>query len=625
MRNIRLAPVALALLPILSACGGSGGGSGSGAQDAGVQTGYLVDSPIQGVGYATATRSGTTGADGSFTYLPGERVTFSIGTLVLGEGAAQALMTPFDLFPDAEAPENQQALVRLLREMPDASQIRIEDVTPAASIPGGIQAINQLILLQALDSDSNPDNGITIAEGMAALLEGADIDFARAIGDFLDQDDLERVLQLAAGAGLLASPRVPSAGEALAHFYAAQGIDFADSRLVAETVDWDPGAAGYNSRREYTYDANGRIVRDRRDENGDGLFDSTTEFDYREDGQVQEQRVSSAMGDSRYTTVYDGQGRRIRFEQEYTGDGVVDECQRYTWGDHGRLVNEAQDDGCDGTLEAQTQFDYDALGNLIRKSSDNFGGDGVIDRIEAFEYTDSRHPHRLTRELKDPDGDGTWEFVYRTTYSPEGDVLMYEADEDDGRSRTVSVRDENGRLVRQAYDAGADGTEDSVLEYTYDALGNLVLYEHDRDGDGAIDRREQYAYADTAHPYKITTAVVDPDGDGPDQAGVTTYTYHALGLVVRKENDANGDGTPETIYGFAYDADGNRLEEWEDWDADGTPNQFAHYTYDANGRVLTETYDNNGDGTPDRRTTREYEPGTAVDLPLDEQGGAGPR
>lgn len=76
----------------LVACGGGGDASSAAATPtaapAAVQTGQLVDAPVYGVNYHTATQSGTTDRDGRFRYLAGEKVTFSLGNLELGQATA---------------------------------------------------------------------------------------------------------------------------------------------------------------------------------------------------------------------------------------------------------------------------------------------------------------------------------------------------------------------------------------------------------------------------------------------------------------------------------------------------------------------------------------------------------
>jgi hypothetical protein len=113
----------------LVACGGGGSGSDIAATSTPL-TGVLVDSPVGGLDYATATRKGKTNTKGEFQYLQGETVTFSIGNIQLPSVLANSTITPLN--------------------MANTSDINHQIVS------------NILVLLQSLDEDGDPSNGITI-------------------------------------------------------------------------------------------------------------------------------------------------------------------------------------------------------------------------------------------------------------------------------------------------------------------------------------------------------------------------------------------------------------------------------------------------------------------------------
>lgn len=94
------------------------------------QTGYLLDSALINVNYQTTSHTGVTGADGDFYYELGETVTFNIGDLHLGTVAGQPIVTPLTLTNSATS--TTQAVRNMAR------------------------------LLQTLDKDANPSNGINI-------------------------------------------------------------------------------------------------------------------------------------------------------------------------------------------------------------------------------------------------------------------------------------------------------------------------------------------------------------------------------------------------------------------------------------------------------------------------------
>ena len=119
-------------------------GSCGGTDAAGpVLTGNFVDSPVAGVSYITPTESGVTNLDGEFSYREGEAVVFSIGKLSLPLVPASEMITPLDIADS-------------------------DDVSDAA-------VINVARLLQSLDEDSDPSNGIVISESTNSVFDEAQI------------------------------------------------------------------------------------------------------------------------------------------------------------------------------------------------------------------------------------------------------------------------------------------------------------------------------------------------------------------------------------------------------------------------------------------------------------------
>jgi len=104
---------------VLIGCGGGGGGSAS------VATGqaFYVDSAVQGVDYNCGSQVGVTGSKGEFTFEVGQSCTFSLDTITLRDVAADQL---------ENGKEIQETNMEIAR------------------------------VLQSLDSDHNPENGIVI-------------------------------------------------------------------------------------------------------------------------------------------------------------------------------------------------------------------------------------------------------------------------------------------------------------------------------------------------------------------------------------------------------------------------------------------------------------------------------
>jgi len=122
----RLPIISIATAALLSGCGGGGSGSSEPTNI----TGQFIDSPVQGLTYSCSSgNTGKTDTLGNFTCKSGDIVTFSIGVREVGSAKASSIMTPYTLYPNNEA-----------------------------------AAINLAQLLQTLDKDNDPSNGIELHE-----------------------------------------------------------------------------------------------------------------------------------------------------------------------------------------------------------------------------------------------------------------------------------------------------------------------------------------------------------------------------------------------------------------------------------------------------------------------------
>src|SRR5690606_26153021 len=140
----RKSTLILATSLAVAACGGGGGSSKKNhtnpddGNNTKAQTGVFVDSPVAGISYETKTQSGVTSAFGEYNYLPGEEVTFFIGDLKFPPVKASGIVTPADI-------ANGKTTLQT----------------------------NILQILQTLDADGDPSNGITIREATAEHSIGA--------------------------------------------------------------------------------------------------------------------------------------------------------------------------------------------------------------------------------------------------------------------------------------------------------------------------------------------------------------------------------------------------------------------------------------------------------------------
>ncbi|MCW5631173.1 MAG: hypothetical protein KIT47_20040 [Rhodoferax sp.] len=181
-RAIRVSIVGMAL-----AVSGCGGGSDGGSATPAIQSGVFVDAPVQGLAYRSGATTGFTDALGTFRYETGQPVTFTLGSVVIGTIAAgKATVFPTDLVPGA-----------------------IDETDATVS--------NMVRLLQTLDDDGDPSNGILITSVVRDSLT-TPLDFAQSKVDFAA--DPVVVAAVATATALRASGAAPlkDAASAEAHF-----------------------------------------------------------------------------------------------------------------------------------------------------------------------------------------------------------------------------------------------------------------------------------------------------------------------------------------------------------------------------------------------------------------------
>lgn len=148
----------------LAACSSGGSNESTPSTAATIKTGVFIDSPVINIGYKTETQEGVTNAAGEYLYQEGESVTFFIGDLKFPSAKAKQTITPLDL--------------------------------AQAKITTAPKVLNIIRLLQSLDKDGNPANGITITETAKATATQVNFDFSTS-----DFQSSSAVVSLVSNAG----------------------------------------------------------------------------------------------------------------------------------------------------------------------------------------------------------------------------------------------------------------------------------------------------------------------------------------------------------------------------------------------------------------------------------------
>lgn len=147
LRNCIITPVALSAIALLASCGGDSDTNTSPPDPEPTRlTGIFSDSPVSGLGYESDSQNAVTGEHGEFYYYQGETLVFFIGGTAFPAVLGQAEVTPQTLY------DNQPA--------------NTKEVT------------NTLRLLQTLDSDDDPENGIQLDSRVHDDLASVTLDVA---------------------------------------------------------------------------------------------------------------------------------------------------------------------------------------------------------------------------------------------------------------------------------------------------------------------------------------------------------------------------------------------------------------------------------------------------------------
>ncbi len=257
----------ISLLLLLAACSGGNSNRGNDGSDPSVLTGQLIDSAVSGIRFETDTRSGVTDSDGHFQYLDGEMVRFYLGDLLLGDAISTPVVTLFDLV-DGVTPFIGSALRHA--------------VCNPKKEPSFNSVINLAVLLQTLDSDGNPDNGIDIASVVAALFTANSLDLDQSWQHFEHDHSWREVLSQAKADGLLESTRqLRKPWRAMAHLYASLGIDSELSRPRERIVD-----NGLEPKYilSFRYDDEGKLIRSEYGDNAQSTLSLIETYSYDADG-----------------------------------------------------------------------------------------------------------------------------------------------------------------------------------------------------------------------------------------------------------------------------------------------------------------------------------------------------
>ncbi len=308
--------------------------------------------------------------------------------------------------------------------------------------------------------------------------------------------------------------------------------------LVLRTV----GAEDHTVR--WYRDAAGRVTREEKDDGSDFKIDREEMFERDPAGRTLRQRVFGSGGqpgkDIQFS--YDGEGRVVREVTDHDGDGTPDADYRTRRDGAGRVFEVWRDDDGDGKANRIEHTLYDAGGRVTRTWTVDQRGRTTTDERRA--YDPSGH---LVRTWSDPDGRGPVEWSTWHEVDGAGRPVRTRHDSDgDGKVDLVVERsyDASGREVLERTDEGADGSFDERGS-SYDASGRRVRIWRDVGGDGSLEMER-------VNVYDPTGLWVERRLTRRNLTSVTRYIHDAqrreIGTTIDAEDDGRIDETTTTQY-----------------------------------------------------------------------------
>jgi len=276
---------------------------------------------------------------------------------------------------------------------------------------------------------------------------------------------------------------------------------------------------------------------------------------------------------------YDAQGRVSRERVDDDTDGTIDFDHRYEWGTDGRPSRHVEQVGrqpsCDGPIRAHTlrhDYRYDRHGawlggEVVR----DFMGDDVSS-WHRTEYDGQGRPSRWIQYSME-----VVERAVMLSWDDQGRLVQrvdYEGEVPKRMERLILREDERYR-ARWAEDQW------SVVREVVDGAGRVVLEQHDRDGDGHVDERWTRTYdAQGREQYRE----VDTTGDGIADTRTELERDDQGRTIAEVTTGAAG----ESLQRWLYDEQG-RLVRWSSTPADSWVEDFEAHVYDAAGHEVERT------------------------------------
>lgn len=288
-------------------------------------------------------------------------------------------------------------------------------------------------------------------------------------------------------------------------------------------------------------------------------------------------------------------------ETENDYDGRIVHKISYSYDDYGRRLNISNQYFNNSELEDNiSSYIYDEKGNLL---SDGFSSGGQLKRLYSYEY--DAYGNRVIYR-NDSNGDGNIDSIVQLSYDELGQLLEVKLDTNvdvssDNVAEIISTNtyDSWGNKLSYFYESG--GIEQQAF-YRYDSSNNLLEYKFDSTGDGEPNKIGIYAYDPKGN---LITEKLDETGNNSFDE-ITYYTYSDKNKILTITHDFDGDEIDDQKLINVYDTLGKLLSSSR-FNGDGYLNAHDSYVYDEQGNQLSFNHDSNGDGYTDYRFSSIYD------------------
>jgi len=333
---------------------------------------------------------------------------------------------------------------------------------------------------------------------------------------------------------------------------------------------------------EFEHDAEGRVVRERIDNDTDGTVDLDLRYRWAADGRLESQQEGHGSEPSCAGPLpgwrldmdhrYDGHG--VWLGQEVLFNGELDDTPKWRRTDYdraGRPIRWLHFQG--GTVLGGATVEWDAQGRRVEEVV--YEGDEPL-RVDRWSYPSASERYQASWEL------GQWK-VRREQLDADGHVVIIQMDEDfDGvvERRDVLRYDAEGREIERLVDADADGESETTIATRW-GEGDHRLEELTEGPEGT--RRQRWRWDDAGRLLRWSSKydegwAEDFEEHRYDEAGRELERESEVHVAVTSVSDIGGYSTREHWVG-EYDEQG-RLVRATVLAGDLGPNERIEYIYE---------------------------------------------